>query len=185
MIRIADCLECASDLGLEPEIIQAVAIVESGKDINAFLFEPHVFSNLTNHKFDASYPDISYQEWDRSRYPKNPITKQIQFDKAVELGGDKAYQATSWGLFQIMGYHYRLLGYDSAKSMSIDLQSTIQPNVSAFGKFLRNKGLIDNLRNKEWDKFARLYNGPAYKLNKYDTNIAKEYAKLKSGNSKA
>lgn len=183
MIRLVDCIECSNNLALEPEIIQAVANVESGKDINAFLFEPHVFSRLTYHKYDLSHPDVSYPAWDRTRYPKNVLARQDQFDKAEQLAGDLAYRSASWGLFQIMGYHYNVLGYKSAKLMATDLRSTVLPNINAFGEFIRMNGLIDNLRNQDWERFARGYNGQGYRLNKYDTRIAEEYKKLKNGNT--
>lgn len=179
MIRLADCVPCANDLGLDPVIIQAVARVESNNDINGFLFEPHVFSRLTEHEFDKSHPHISYPKWDRTKYPRTATERYRQFDTACKLNEEITYQSTSWGLFQIMGFHYKNCFYDTAKEMATDLKSGVKPNVDAFCEIVRKMGLIDNLRNKEWEKFARVYNGPSYRLNSYDVKMAQMYTKLK------
>src|SRR5262245_24944614 len=114
------CLDAAALLGCDVAAIQAVAEVESGGRINckAFLFEPHWFSRLTNHQYDAKYPSTSYPRWDRHRYPKGLAARQAQFGRACFLDRDAAHQATSWGLFQIMGFHYAKCGYESAEAFA-------------------------------------------------------------------
>jgi len=178
MISIADCQACADELGLDPKIIQTVARVEGTGDTNQFLYEPHIFSRLTNHIYDAEYPELSYPEWDRSKYPPTKLTRQIQFERVVRLDAMRAYESTSWGIFQIMGFNHKICKYKSALEMAIDLKSGYQPNIVAFGRMIRNMGLIDTLRNHEWAKFARSYNGPGYKLNHYDTKLAAEWDSL-------
>ncbi len=180
MIKLADCIEVAKELNVEPEAILAVARVETTGDINAFLFEPHVFSRLTNHKYDKSHPKLSYPTWDRDKYPKSAMERQRQFDLACDLEPLKAYKAASWGLFQIMGYHYKELLYTSALSMSTDLKSGIEANVKAFGRMIKYMKLIEVLQDKNWEKFARTYNGSGFRLNHYDTKIAAEYNSIVS-----
>lgn len=174
-IKLADCTACASELELDPHIILAVARVESGSDMNSFLFEPHVFSRLTEGRYDRSHPAVSYQVWDRNKYPKTAYARQSQFDDAVKLEPFKAYEAASWGLFQIMGYHYKTLGYSNALHMATDLKSGVEPNVKAFCKIVHAMGLTQALRDENWAKFARGYNGPGYKVNNYDVKIAATY----------
>lgn len=180
IISYNDCVGTANQLGVDPDAVLAVARVESGSDINAFLFEPHVFSRLTNHVYDDYYPLLSYPEWDRSKYPKTATARQAQFDEACKLSKEKAHQAASWGLFQIMGFHYKGLGYGSAIGMATDLKSGVEPNVRAFGKVIEGMGLQDELRNEDWAKFARVYNGPGYKLNNYDVKISAMFHSIKA-----
>jgi len=179
MINLSDCISCGDELGIDPKIIQAVARVESGSgDLNAFLFEPHIFSKLTNHIYDESNPELSYPQWDRSKYPPTKLARQIQFDRAALLNSSNAYASASWGLFQIMGFNYKICKYTSAVSMATNLRSAIEPNVKAFCHMVSNMGLVDILQNHEWAKFARVYNGPGYKLNHYDTKLAAEWDSL-------
>lgn len=183
IVNLGDCKLCADELGLDPRIIQAVASVESNGDVNAFLFEPHVFSRITNRRYDISHPDISYPVWDRTKYPKSKVLRQRQFESAIHLEPLKAYEAASWGIFQIMGFNYKTLKYGSALAMATDLKSSIEANVIAFGRMIRHMGLIDTLRNHEWDKFARVYNGPGYKLNNYHLKIANAFADVSRVNA--
>jgi hypothetical protein len=177
-IILGDCTACAELLGIAPELIQTVARVESQGDLKAFLYEPHVFSRLTNHRYDETRPDISYPKWDRTKYPRRREDRLIQFGKAVAVEPLKAYESASWGLFQIMGFNYKVAGYTSAISMSTELQSSVEANVSAFGKVIQHLNLLDTIKAKEWEKFARIYNGPGYKLNNYHIKMQNEYERI-------
>jgi len=177
-ITLGHCQACADSLGIAPELVQTVARVESQGDPKGFLFEPHVFSKLTNHIYDQTRPDLSYPKWDKTKYPKHKEDRLVQFGKAVYLEPLRAYESASWGLFQIMGYHFKVCGYSSALAMSAILQSSVEANVTAFGKILQSMYLIDTLRAKEWEKFAKIYNGPEYKLNNYHIKMQNEYDRI-------
>jgi len=177
-ITLRDCVACADSMGIIPELVQTVANVESQSDPSAFLFEPHVFSRITNRKYDLSHPDLSYLKWDRTKYPKRREDRIIQFNRALTLEPLRAYEAASWGLFQIMGFNYKICGFGSALGMAQYFQTSVVDNVDAFGKMIRHMGLIDTLRNKEWTKFARVYNGPGYALNNYHLKMASEYDRI-------
>lgn len=177
-ITLGHCQACADTLGIRPELVQTVASVESQGDASAFLFEPHVFSRLTNHKYDETRPDLSWPKWDKSRYLKHKEDRLIQFGKAVFLEPLKAYESASWGLFQIMGFHYKVCGYGSALAMSQELQSNVEANVAAFGFIIRDMHLVDTLKAMEWEKFAKIYNGPGYKLNNYHIKMQNAYDRI-------
>jgi len=177
-ITLEDSQSAADSLGLPVELILTVARVESNGDASGFLFEPHVFSRLTNHKYDATHPDLSYPKWDRTKYPSRKENRLIQFGKAIHLEPLRAYESASWGLFQIMGFHYKVCGYSSAISMSQDLQSSVEANIAAFGKIIQNMNLVDTLKAKEWEKFARIYNGPEFKVNNYHIKMQNEYDRI-------
>lgn len=159
-------------------MVLAVARVESANDMEAFLFEPHVFSKITQHKYDRMHPAISYPTWDRTKYPKTRNGRMAQFGEATGLEPLKAYEAASWGLFQIMGYHFKVLKYTSAVSMASNLKVDLAANVTAFGRIVKEMGIVETLRDKQFSKFARAYNGPGYKLNSYDLKMEAEYYNL-------
>ncbi len=185
MIELSHCIKAADELQLEPEIVLAVARVESNGDLNSFLFEPHVFSARTNQRWDKEYPAISYPVWDRNKYPKTKAGRENQFRIAVNLEPTKSYESASWGLFQIMGYHYKILRYPVVTAMVGDLISSIDGNIAAFCRFIRANGLQELLRDKEWAKFARAYNGPGYKINAYDLKMLNAYELIKRGHNQA
>ena len=52
-----------------------------------------------------------------------------------------------------------------------------------FAVFIRNAGMLESLKKKDWTTFARKYNGPSYAKRNYHTRMAKEYANFKSNES--
>lgn len=177
-----DCEAAATTLGCDVAAIQAVAEVESGGRTNtkAFLFEPHWFSRLTGRRYDATHPRVSYPKWNRAKYPKGLAARQAQFAEACALDRDAAHQATSWGLFQIMGFHFAKCSYGSAEEMAQAFQASIANNVAGFCRFLQASGWADELQRHAWAEFARKYNGPAYAKNAYDTKLAAAWRRYRA-----
>lgn len=175
------CLAAATALGCDVAVIQAVAEVESGGRTNtkAFLFEPHWFSRLTGRRYDRSHPTVSYPRWDRRRYPRGQARLE-QFRTACALDRDAAHQATSWGLFQIMGFHFAKCGYGSAEEMAQAFQASVENNVAGFCRFIQASGWADALQRHAWAEFARKYNGPAYAKNAYDTKLAAAWRRYRA-----
>lgn len=81
-------------------------------------------------------------------------------------------EACSWGMFQIMGFHWRNLGYESAVDFVLTLSKSEANQLEAFCRFVEsNTQLINALRTHDWVQFARLYNGKNFAKNKYDTRL--------------
>ena len=58
------------------------------------------------------------------------------------------------------------------------MQKNEGEHLKAFVKFVQTENLARFLKNKDWAGFARRYNGPAFKKNKYDEKLAAAYAKF-------
>ena len=53
---------------------------------------------------------------------------------------------------------------------------SIQQQLRAFVAFIKfNATLTQAIQKRDWATFARIYNGPAYKDNRYDTNLQGAY----------
>lgn len=178
--------EFAADmLDIEIAAIKAVAEVESGK--NGFfddgrpviLFEAHIFSKYTSHKYDISNPNISSPVWNKSLY-KGGIKEYIRLDEAMTLDKKSALMSASWGKFQIMGFNYRVCGWLDVEIFVQDMHISEGEHLKAFCGFVKTHGLSKYLKNHNWDAFAKAYNGPKYKENKYDEKIATAYKKYKN-----
>jgi hypothetical protein len=89
-----------------------------------------------------------------------------------------AVGACSWGVFQIMGYHWQELGFPAARIP--DAMFASEGNqLDAFVRYVQNDpALLKALRAHKWADFARLYNGPAYAENSYDAKLAAAYARF-------
>lgn len=181
----ADWTRAAQLLGCEPAVIRAVAAVESAGDgfladgRPKILFEAHVFSRLTDHKYDASHPEISSPIWNRKLYAGGE-GEHIRLGGAYSLDRDAALQSASWGKFQLMGFNWRRCGFTSLQAFIDAMQKSEGEHLTAFCHFVKSSGLDDELRRRDWMGFARGYNGTSFALNHYDTRLAKAFENFHS-----
>lgn len=180
--------ELAARLNVEIAALQAVASVESSgsgflpapDSRPKILFEGHIFHRLTAGRFSGAHPTLSFPKWDRRFYSGSLHGEWDRLEKAAALDPAAAMQSASWGAFQIMGFNYALCGFDSVgrfvEAHSKDADAQVDAFASLVGR--ARSPLIVPLREKQWANFARLYNGPAYKQNRYDTKMADAYARF-------
>jgi hypothetical protein len=99
--------------------------------------------------------------------------------EAFKYNSDSAINATSFGQFQIMGFHWKSLGYKSPQDFYTQMSKDAVAQFDAFVRFLTKNNLVQYLKTKEWAKFAYRYNGAGYRANSYDTKMAAAYEKWK------
>ncbi len=181
-INEKDFKDAATKIGCSVAAIKAVAEVESKqsgfdeKDQPVILFERHVFSAKTNHLFDQSNPNVS----NPTPGGYGPSNKQhARLAEAVKLNREAALMSASWGKFQIMGFNFALCGFNSLQDFINAMYSSERAHLMAFVNYVIESSLGDELRDKRWADFAKRYNGPTYKKNKYDEKLAAAYLKYK------
>lgn len=185
LLQASDMQDAARELGVEVAVLRAVTAVEArgtgyikGSELPIILFEGHHFHRLTKGRYDDEYPGVSYPRWDRSKY-KGGRGEYDRLLLAIRIHGgnpEPALMATSWGMFQIMGFNHAKVGYASVIDFVNAMADTEAAQLQAFVAFLRSAGLVDKLRQRDWASFARGYNGAGYKANKYDSRLAAAFA---------
>lgn len=99
--------------------------------------------------------------------------------QAQQIHVAAALESASWGLFQIMGYHWQRLGYQDAKHFADTMALSEAAQLDAFVTFIEtDPALHKALKGKKWAEFAKRYNGPAYAKNLYDVKLARAYAQF-------
>jgi hypothetical protein len=182
----ADIDKVAKDLEVEPAAINAVREVEAGGtgfqgERPKILFEGHVFyRQLKKHGIDpaqhlAGNEDILYSKWNESTRKYYKLDQYARLKKARKINAAAAMESASWGLFQIMGYHWQPLGYKSARKFVKKMRKNEGEHLQAFAAYLKANDLVKPLREQDWAKFALGYNGSGYKENQYDTKLASAY----------
>jgi hypothetical protein len=142
------------------------------------LFERHWFHKLTRGQFSATHPDISqksaggYAGLGRE-YPR--------LEAAMALDREAALKSASWGAGQVMGFNHKIAGYDDVESMVSAMQASEDQHLLAVAGFLKTNDLATPMRNHDWAKVARVYNGSHYAKNKYDLRLAGAYQQFSSG----
>lgn len=176
----------AKVIGCEPNVIRAIAKVESGP-YGAFLdtgepvilYEPHIFSRLTKGKYDwervpvvlgvdgpasidpmtAPWRVISRPLWTPRTY--GPVSVQhLRLATAAKLDRTAALQSASWGLFQVLGRNYVRAGHSTLQSFINAAYRSVDDHLSMLVSFiLTDPRLHKAVRNKQWLDIARYYNG--------------------------
>lgn len=178
-----DFVRAAALIGCEPAAVAAVASIESsggGFDPEGFpktLFEGHWFYQLTKGKFAVSHPSLCYPKWTRQYYGKTWKLEKERLQAASALDRTAALQSASWGMFQIMGFNFSRCGFKTIQQFVNAMCKDEGTQLDVFIQYIINSGLADEMRDKRWADFARLYNGPAYAQNKYDVKLAQAYTK--------
>jgi len=156
---------------------QGTGFLPSGKV--KILFEAHHFSKLTNHIYDKTHPDISSLKWNKNLY-KGPEGEWLRIEKAKSLNKSAALKSASWGLGQIMGSNHLAAGYKTVEEMVESFSNSEFDQLKGMMNLIKsNSSMFIALKTLDWAKFAKLYNGESYKVNKYDLKLMNTYATIK------
>lgn len=181
----ADLERAAVQLGVDVASIYAVnqtesrgcGFLEDGRAV--ILYERHImYARLQQTGADvatlaARYPNLVNPQ--RGGYAGG-TAEYVRLKNARNLDDTCAIESASWGLFQIMGFHWQALGYASAQAFMDAMNRSEGDQLDAFVRFiLADADLLKALQARKWADFARRYNGPEYKTNLYDVKLARAY----------
>lgn len=163
-------------LGCTPKQVRAVAKVESGgaafdkQGRPKILFERHLFHRLTDGKFSVS----AFSNSDGGGYGEDSWEKLTQ---AACKDADAAFAAASWGRFQVLGLHWKALGYPSPIDMAYTAVTSEAGHYTMLARYVEANGMKPAIKALSADPetcraFAKGYNGPAYRQFNYHTKLA-------------
>lgn len=176
----ADIALFAQRLGCTPKQLKVVAAVESGGSgfdrhgRPKILFERHLFHRFTNGKFSVS----------PCSNPHGGGYGEDSWEKLGQAAGKsvfKAFEAVSWGKFQVLGMWWDELGYPSPLEMAYSTVASETAHYEMLVRYIEHNAMQDEVRalsaNPATNRaFARGYNGPAYTRFAYDQKLAKAMA---------
>jgi hypothetical protein len=124
-LKERDLIEVANDLKVPLSVIKAISRVESSgvgfiDDKPKILFEGHQFwKALKRNGFKPQNhvegnEEILFRRWSERPPYEGGLKEYDDLSKAKRIDKQSAIEATSWGRFQIMGFHWKKLGYVSA-----------------------------------------------------------------------
>lgn len=185
-----DLRRAAAQLDVPLACVRAVNEVEStgpgflpdGRPV--ILFERHImYRQIRALGLDADalarqYPNIVHPK--RGGY-MGKAAEHMRLARAGDIDRACALASASWGMFQIMGYHWERLGYASIEAFADAMRRGEADQLEAFVRFVQaDPALHKALKARRWATFAAGYNGPAYKDNFYDVRLARAYARYES-----
>jgi hypothetical protein len=179
----------ADSLGVKPASLYALMQVET--DGAGFLpdgrpkilFERHVmYRRMIAANLDA---DAARQAWPElvNTLPggyEGGAAEHARLERAQALSVVAALESCSWGLFQIMGFHWQALGFDSVEDFVRAMHESEWWHLNAFIRFvIHDEATHAALREGDWSTFARRYNGAGFRRNAYDDRLGEAYAHYK------
>lgn len=183
----------AKRLGVEVAALRAILEKESsGSGFNAdgtpkILYERHIMfrrlsvnlgilkAGLLAKTHPALVHSSGYGAGGYGKYSEQPK----KLERAATIDRTSALESCSWGIAQIMGYHWKLCGFSSVQGFVNAMYKSEDAQFEVFVKFLEGAGIVPFLKKLDWAGVALRYNGSNYKQNNYDKDLAKYYKKFK------
>jgi hypothetical protein len=184
----------AQELGVEPELLHAIYMVESsGKGFlpdgrPRILFEGHVFwKQLKKFGIDPSalvrqnsgLRDILYSSWGE-RGNAYKLDQYERLKKAMAIHPEAALNSASYGSFQILGTNAKGMGYSNSKEMIDAISAGPDQELDALKRFLIMSKLVGAMKKRDFNAIARGYNGSGYAQHNYHGKMASYYNQLKA-----
>jgi len=136
------------------------------------LFEGHKFyKNSGSVPVSKTRPDLSHRRWTTKHY-RGGSGEWDRMRDAMEFHEEGALMSASYGMGQVLGENYALAGCDSVQQFVVETFMGERQQFQHMFNFIVNTKLIDALRKGKWSKFARGYNGPAYRKHGYHIRLA-------------
>jgi hypothetical protein len=172
--------------GIEPQALLAIAELESGGIAFASIdgrqeplirFEGHVFDRrlAPAKKARARAAGLASPVAGRIANPPGQTARWRLLDEAASIDRRAAYEAVSWGIGQVMGVHWKALGYADVEALVAEARSGVEGQVRLMVRFIGWAGLLTPLERRDWPRFARGYNGAGFARNGYDSRLAAAY----------
>lgn len=186
----ADFIAAAKTLRCDVSAIRAVAEIESPK--GGFLYDDHAGEWRPTVLFERHVMYRRYKDkygYDKAIAMVNQCPDIINTKSGGYIGGESEHrriekarkidkniglESASWGMFQIMGYHWKALGFASVVDFVMAMSASEAKQLEIFVKFIQaNRTLLNAIRAKDFDLFALTYNGTGYRKNNYHVKMAR------------
>jgi hypothetical protein len=103
------------------------------------------------------------------------LAAAISWDRAAAL------QSTSWGIGQVLGQNFAMVGFADVEAMVTAMSASEDDQLTAVGNLVLASGLSQPLSTHDWKTFARGYNGPSFAKNNYHGRLNDQFQSFSTG----
>ncbi|MCX7303188.1 MAG: N-acetylmuramidase domain-containing protein [Hyphomicrobiales bacterium] len=178
----------AREFAIEHAALLAVAEVESGGAVFATVdgrqeplirFEGHYFDRrLSGEELAiARAAGLASPQAGAVANPASQAARWRMLERAAAIDRKAAYESVSWGLGQVMGAHWAWLGFSSVDALAAETRGGAAGQARLMARYIEKAGLKQALEKRDWEAFARSYNGPAFRKYAYHTKLAAAYGR--------
>lgn len=173
----------ADQLGIEVAAMKAVVSIEAGSEMKGFWapgvpvinFDATMYRQFASKATSKAGDKNATVPEGLTGYAKQEWTLLTNARRKNAQGAD---MGTFWGMFQIGGFNYKICGCGSVEEFVEKMSYSELSQLELFAKFVEETGMVTHLKNKDWAKFARAYNGKSYAKRGYHTKMANAYKKF-------
>lgn len=188
---IREIVSVADRLDIEPAALLAVAEVESGGTVFARIggrdeplirFEGHYFDKRLPmpKRMTARGAGLASPLAGGVPNPRSQKARWALLERAAAIDRQAAYESVSWGIGQVMGAHWKALGFAGIDELVETARKGVDGQADLMVRYIRHAGLMPALAAHDWAAFARGYNGPAYRRYAYHTKLAAAHKRHKA-----
>lgn len=155
----------AKEFSLPVRGIEKVVKVESGG--KGFSDNGKIIIQFEPSWFKRKSPYTPSGKWSLNKVEKQDA-EWIAFNDAFAKDAKSAMESTSIGQMQVMGFHWKILGFNSVGEMWNFAKVSEENQVRLGLMFIQtNLKMFKALKFSDWDTFAYYYNGAQYKKFNY------------------
>ncbi|WP_265518533.1 N-acetylmuramidase domain-containing protein [Nitratireductor luteus] len=184
--------EAAVEAGFEPAALLALVEVESagrthvlvdGRKEPLIRFEAHYFDRRLEDETRQRARDegLASPRAGAVRNPPSQAARWALLERACRIDRNAAYESVSWGIGQVMGAHWSRLGYENVEALVAAARSGVEGQLRLTLRYIAMAGLANALKEKDWQAFARGYNGLGYARNGYHLKLSLAYRRHARG----
>lgn len=157
-----------------------------GKQLPAINLEGHYFYRLLSpqDRIKALSLGLAHPTAGKTVVPNSFAGRYLMLRDWLRIDATAALKSISMGVGQVMGEHHDRLGYDTVEEMWGVARSSLAGQAEIMLRFLTTDAeLFTAVRDNQYERVARIYNGPKYKTNSYDTKIKAAVEKWQRGSA--
>ncbi len=188
-----DYRQVAEELGVEVAAIKAVVDIEAGPQHKGFWQpgKPLINFDLSMYRKFAPRRNVSlskarkrapeiFNRPNAKKYGSYQAAQHARLDAAAAIDSISAWESTFWGMFQIGGFNWRKCGAGNIKEFVAMMSRSERDQLELFARFIKNSGMVNDIKKHKWLRFALKYNGPKARSRGYHKRLAAAYKRHNS-----
>ena len=154
---------------IDPNVLRAFIAVESGG--RGFAENGKLIIQFEPAWFKRKAPYAPSGKWSLNKIERQAAEWEA-FNSAFKIDPNAAMESTSIGLPQIMGFHYKRLGFETVGKMWDFFKVSEENQIECLIVFLcTDSRLYKAVQEKDWHMIAYIYNGSGYAVQAHRLGI--------------
>jgi len=124
-------------------------------------FEGHYFDRYLaeDQRLEARAAGLSHPLAGEIINPRSQAGRWKMLHRAIKINRQAALSAVAWGIGDVMGAHWKWLGYGSVDALVSEVREGVRGEIAVLIRYIKKAGLVHALQERDWMAFAQTYKG--------------------------